>query len=112
MGKMQKPVTTRSLIWNGQSVRETALFSAYAESIGKISCLLFSMKFPVRNFKTNLFQSFPPFGGRIYLVFHPETHGKGWPGTSTKPLVIGHHPSLESENLLESEAFLSLAGVQ
>jgi hypothetical protein len=44
--------------------------------------------------------------------FHPESHGKGWAGTSTKPLVIGHHPSLGSENLLESEAFLSLASVQ
>jgi len=32
--------------------------------------------------------------------FHPGSPGRGWAGTSTKPLVIGRHPRHGSGNLL------------
>jgi hypothetical protein len=31
--------------------------------------------------------------------FHPESVGKGWAGTSPKPLVIGHHPLYGVDNV-------------
>jgi hypothetical protein len=58
------------------------------------------------DFSTELQQIYPK-SDRLLDSFHPESFGRGWAGTSPKPLVICHHLFLGSGRLLASGYFLA-----
>jgi len=50
-------------------------------------------------------------GNTLLKSFHPESLGRGWVGTSSKPFVIGRQTRHGSGNLPDSGAFLAVAVV-
>jgi hypothetical protein len=64
---------------------------------------LFSLQAPVSFFHKSAF-----LVTTSLFCFHPESFGRGWAGTSPKPLVIGRHPRDGSVSLLDSGAFLAV----